>query len=289
MPYLAFQLPPFPTFIKGGQSTFKNGRKHARRIYPVFDLLYIVKGEMFITEDKVPYTVKEKEYLILTPGKEHFGHKASKKETSLFWIHFSAHMPFHAEEDGHSSWSNAKQKEADFISPASFQLNIPKKAAVIHSLYTEELLEDLASMTDQSTEQPLRLQGVFQELLLHLQKEALKIPSAAEKVVQDTKEYLREHYKEEIGMDKLSAGIRFNPDYITRCMQKSTGITPMQYLNKYRLAQAKKLLATTADKISAISEESGIGDAAYFSKLFKKFEGMTPQEYRNIASRHKSY
>jgi YesN/AraC family two-component response regulator len=49
--------------------------------------------------------------------------------------------------------------------------------------------------------------------------------------------------------------------------------------------QAKKMLATTDDKVANISQEVGITDSTYFSKLFKRLEGMSPLEYRKVIHR----
>jgi YesN/AraC family two-component response regulator len=57
------------------------------------------------------------------------------------------------------------------------------------------------------------------------------------------------------------------------------------YLNQYRMNQAKTLLATTDEKVASISKEVGIVDSTYFSKLFKRLEGMSPLEYRNVIHR----
>lgn len=68
---------------------------------------------------------------------------------------------------------------------------------------------------------------------------------------------------------------------------ENNGVTPVQYLTQYRMEQAKRLLSTTDDKISFIAKESGIQDPAYFTKIFKRLEGVSPLEYRKIVSRKK--
>jgi YesN/AraC family two-component response regulator len=86
-------------------------------------------------------------------------------------------------------------------------------------------------------------------------------------------------------MSDMSTFLHFHPDYITRCVQKTIGISPMQYLYQFRIAQAKRLLSTTNDKISSICKDVGIEDQGYFSKLFRKLEGMSPIQYRRIVHR----
>ncbi|MGD7009124.1 helix-turn-helix domain-containing protein [Metabacillus sp. 84] len=287
MSFLTFRIPPFPTFIKAGQFTFKAGNRHFKRTFSVFDMLYVRKGELYMTENGVPYRVQEGEYMLLIPGLEHYGHKESMVSTEVVWVHFKTEGEFKLGEKGHDHWLDARKQEADFEHAAQYEFRIKQKARLEHPLAAEKLLENLVSITTESADFPLRQQLYFQELMVHLQKEALNIPSAAEQVTNEAVQYIQEHYGEEFRMDELSKSILFHPDYITRCMQKTLGLTPSQYLNQYRLSQAKRLLATTDDKISFIAKETGIADATYFSKLFRKIEGMTPNEYRKAITRLK--
>nr|WP_272899213.1 helix-turn-helix transcriptional regulator [Caldalkalibacillus salinus] len=97
---------------------------------------------------------------------------------------------------------------------------------------------------------------------------------------------MHDHYQEPVKMEDLGQALLFHPDYITRCMQQMTGLSPLQYLRQYRLSIAKHLLATTNKKMSSISKDVGILDPTYFSKLFKKTEGLTPIEYRRVVRRN---
>lgn len=240
-----------------------------------------------MTENGKPFKVEEGEYILLLPGMEHYGHKESSRKTEVYWLHFKTEGKWWTEEEGHDNWMDAKIRDADFEQAAQFQFRIMQKARLEHPLAAENLLENLASITGQSADTDLRHQLYFQELLVHLQREALNIPSAAEQVTEAAVSYLQEQYQSDIGMEDLARSILFHADYITRCMQKTLGMTPIQYLNQYRLSQAKRLLAATDDKISFIAKETGITDATYFSKLFRKIEGMTPNEYRRVMSRQK--
>ena len=58
-PFITFTVPPFPVYIASGKGVFHRGERHISRIFTVFDLLYVTKGELWITEDEVPHHVKE--------------------------------------------------------------------------------------------------------------------------------------------------------------------------------------------------------------------------------------
>lgn len=79
-------------------------------------------------------------------------------------------------------------------------------------------------------------------------------------------------------MSELHQGLSRN--YFCYLFKKETGQNLWAYLTDNRLAKAKELLRTTQDKTYAIAYQVGYDNPSYFSKLFKKGTGMTPNEYR---------
>ncbi|QGQ44623.1 AraC family transcriptional regulator [Metabacillus sediminilitoris] len=285
MSYIECKIPPFPILIKGGYAIFEKGAKHFKRVFTVFDLIYVKSGELFITEDNIPYTIKAGQYIILVPGFEHFGHKDCQVKTEYYWLHFMMPNNYELVEAGIENWAEIYVEEGDFIHPATYRFCLPCVGEIENVTFVETIFDNLTKINHQTSDFQLRQQLYFQEFLIHLQKEACKIPTAAKRVVEETVKYVQEHYKEEVKMEAIANALHFHPDYITRCMQKIIGITPNMYLNQYRVNQAKRLLATTDEKVASISKEVGILDSTYFSKLFKRIEGISPLEYRNVIHR----
>ncbi len=71
-----------------------------------------------------------------------------------------------------------------------------------------------------------------------------------------------------------------NKDYLTRIFHRELGISPWDYLNRYRIKRAKALLRTSHASITAIASQVGFADSAYFSRVFHKEVGCSPREYR---------
>ncbi len=74
----------------------------------------------------------------------------------------------------------------------------------------------------------------------------------------------------------------YSTDHLRRCFKKDTGTTPISYLMNLRIEYAKKLLCQKSNmkmSISEISYLSGFYDPQYFSRVFKKTVGKTPQQY----------
>ena len=76
--------------------------------------------------------------------------------------------------------------------------------------------------------------------------------------------------------------LNVNPSYLSSLFKKETGVTLTDYVNKKRVERAKQLLKAGNTQIQTVAQNCGILDVNYFTKIFKKYEGITPKEYRNI-------
>lgn len=92
--------------------------------------------------------------------------------------------------------------------------------------------------------------------------------------------YLESHYSDEINMSVLSETVNFTPNYLSTIFKKETGCSIRQYLTTIRIQQAKKYLRYQNLSLLDISQKVGFDDYSYFSKVFKKIEGLGPNEYK---------
>lgn len=100
--------------------------------------------------------------------------------------------------------------------------------------------------------------------------------------LQDVKDYLDQHYQEKITLENLADLFYINKFYLTRIFKEQFGLSVNNYLQMQRITHAKQLLRFTELTIEKIGLECGMADANYFSRVFKKVEGMTPGEYRKM-------
>lgn len=93
-------------------------------------------------------------------------------------------------------------------------------------------------------------------------------------------QYVNENYMYFITTADVADYVFLSYPYFCKMFKKHMKITFMEYLNKVRMAQAKKLLVYTDFNISDIAAKTGYRDQNYFSRLFKGMFGITPSEYR---------
>ncbi len=100
--------------------------------------------------------------------------------------------------------------------------------------------------------------------------------------LQAVKEYLDGHYDSRISLDMLSERFYINKFYLTRIFKEQFGESVTGYLLQVRITQAKQRLRFTDKPIEEIAHECGMHDANYFSRMFKKVEGVSPGEFRRM-------
>jgi AraC-like DNA-binding protein len=69
-------------------------------------------------------------------------------------------------------------------------------------------------------------------------------------------------------------------DYLTYCVRREVGMTPISYLNRYRVNQAKILLRESEKSVTEIAMTVGFSDSSYFARVFRRQMGVSPDVYR---------
>ena len=94
------------------------------------------------------------------------------------------------------------------------------------------------------------------------------------------KEFIERHYMNEITLGSMAIVMHITPAYLSTRFKSDTGQTFSEYLIHYRMERAKELLRNTNYSCSQVAGNVGYTDYAQFSKMFKKYSGQSPAEYR---------
>lgn len=162
-----------------------------------------------------------------------------------------------------------------------------RKAAeqsAVHPVYLDQLstkfakqIEELTSVTDHSLEQQM-----LHKYCLLVRNYSVKGYSP---IIQKVINQINLNLASDLGLKNLSEMFNISAGYLSTLFKKETGITLTDYVNKKRVEHAIFLLNTTQLQIQAIASCCGIQDINYFTRIFKKFNGMTPKKYRDLISR----
>ena len=98
-------------------------------------------------------------------------------------------------------------------------------------------------------------------------------------------EYIEKHYSENITVDTLATECNMSPSRFYPSFKSALGVTPVDYLNHYRINRAIALLVNNDDMtVESISGEVGFESSTYFRRVFKRITGKNPKEYRGISA-----
>ncbi len=100
-------------------------------------------------------------------------------------------------------------------------------------------------------------------------------------IVNTLMKYLNENYMKQISLETISKSIYLSPAYISKVFKEEIGESPINYLIKIRLSKARELLLEGSHSIKSVAGAVGYDDAYYFSKLYKKYNNISPSKVRS--------
>lgn len=100
-------------------------------------------------------------------------------------------------------------------------------------------------------------------------------------IVRNALQYMEEHYSEKLTLGKVAEETFVSQWHLSKLLNRQEEKNFSEILNKIRVAHAKELMKEKAYRIGDIAELVGFTDVAHFSRVFKKLEGISANEYRN--------
>ena len=156
--------------------------------------------------------------------------------------------------------------------------DVSQYAAILTDIYT------LASSSDYIRD--MRINGKLNDLLTLLMESSWHreaYTNAPKKMeISRVKSFLDEHYEEKLSLESVASHFFIDKHYLARLFKEQYGVTLVTYLQQVRITHAKRMLRFTDKSIEEIGLECGIGELNYFSRVFKKPEGVSPSEFRRV-------
>lgn len=270
------RMPSIPLLLPSSifHRSFNKPMKDRRFRSPSFMLIYVTNGEGSVWINSKRTSIKPHTLLSLLPGTEiEVVQHSDGLEAYLLFI-----------DKTNLAKRNGKWETSEIQNPGhGFPLaegEIPIKDPIAYSARFEELYD----VHGKEATNPFLIQSRFQELITcciqcyseQAEKESL---GRGGRGIEQSVEYIRDHYSEKIKLETLSEISGFTPTSYSREFKKVKGSSPFEYLNAYRIEQAKHLLAEKERTIREISSVTGFGSEFYFSRMFKRHVGISPSHY----------
>jgi AraC-like DNA-binding protein len=229
-------------------------------------IIYCVEGRGWVTINKQKMDISPSHFIILPA---HTPHKYGAMESdpwTIYWVHFKGDIA----TDVVSLITNHSQNYLPYL---SFNENRIK------------LFEEICFHFEQGySADTLRYVNMifyhFLSSLLYEEKYNQAGKAPAKDVITLTIDHMKEHIKTNMSLNDLAASAHMSVTHFCNLFRIQTGFSPIEYFNHLKVQQACQALAFTPKAIKEIADELGFSDQYYFSRMFSRFMGMSPSEYR---------
>ncbi|WP_310603563.1 AraC family transcriptional regulator [Anaerosporobacter sp.] len=229
--------------------------------------LVVEEGEGEFTYEEEKYDLKAGDCIFINC--EHaYSHCAKNGSWTIHWLHFFGN-------NMNLIYDEYLQLEGKVV----FAPKCPDKY-----IY---LMEEIYRLS--SNEIPIKemlLYNKFTSLLCeiwkdnHSSSEEMMDEGKNQQILKQVKSYISKNFAMKVTLEELASKFFIDKFYLTRLFKKEYGKTIFNYLLECRLLESKRLLRNTKLSIAEIAIQVGINDVSYFTKVFKKIEGLSPRDYR---------
>ena len=108
-----------------------------------------------------------------------------------------------------------------------------------------------------------------------------ELPAGQSEVVRQAGQFILEHIQETIYVKEIARTVHLNEQYLMRVFKKETGLTILEYITNERISMAEELLKETDFPITKVADSVGYGNYSYFTRIFKRYTGGSPKNYRS--------
>ena len=121
--------------------------------------------------------------------------------------------------------------------------------------------------------------GLYVGEYIKTSKKKSSVPKQT-RIVISTLSWIEDHYNEQITLERLAKVSGLNEKYLCRIFREYTSKSPINYVNEFRIDCACRLMTVEGRTVTQAAYDCGFNDSGYFSKLFRKYKGISPTEYR---------
>lgn len=250
------------------------------------ELILIKTGSALVKTEVADIILTSGQGLILNQNLLHSIHTAGDKDCSLYSLRFHTSFLFGSQDNALSS---------KYLIPVTSSPHF-KYLLLDQDSQTSQLLRPVKQIICTDLTKPLGyelevrscLDYIWRRLLYHVTAKAPDAPRQQPANYDGTRiktaiRYIEEHHAEPISLEEIADSIHISKSECCRCFRRTLGMTPFEYLIKYRIFESARKMQkkeAAADTISDLAASVGFNSPSYYNKIFKKFLGCTPLEYK---------
>lgn len=252
------------------------------------ELIIVRKGHVMFFIDSQPVEAIQGDIILVPGGSLHVGYAITESDIELDCLVFNPALFHEWLDDSIHIQLLAPYLEGEEHFPLLLS-NLPSfSEQLAHEL--NEIVEELAS---KEIGYQLVVKAKLYAWLIKLARLNSRNSNKALKQMQEPYfanrerfkqliEWVKLHYAEKPTVKQAAKMVGLDPFYFCKQFKKLTGRTFVEFVNIYRVTKAEWMLKTSEATIGEIASQIGCDNAAYFTKLYKQYTGMTPSEVRKL-------
>jgi len=249
-----------------------DGLKHSSKINRIIqhhELLLITGGKGHIIVGHKKYQVKEGMLIYICPNVQY----CIEVDVDDSFCFLSVHFSYVAVGFSGDKWEITK--ETDML-PLDF-VQILQDYYQINNTFKKLVETWLAKLPGYEFITKTLLQQLLFEIFQNIKKNSQNYSTSTkvEKII----EYMRHNINSKLTLADLSQLVQLSPTYLSGIFKETTGYSVIEFFNKIKVDKAKELIIEGDKKVKEVAQILGFTDEFYFSRIFKKIEGISPLEF----------
>lgn len=280
MIFFALDTNILPHVTLTGKADIPSPNCHFKRTPQEYILYFITYGKMILIEGDITYTLSKGDCILLDPSRTHIG-SHTDSTVGYYYVHFTSDIINEIDID--ADYIKTQQIADRIGSNSSEQLLLPKTTHFtdLNATNVLQIFEKLCYMKEQVYKRSLSHCLLMELLILYAQN--IHIPSPAlssttENIILQLIDFIQNNTHRRITSKDIEEHFHMNFDYLNRLFKKSTNMTLIHFANYCRITESKKMLKSGLYSVREVAWKMGFPNEFYFSRIYKKFEGVAPSQ-----------
>lgn len=233
-------------------------------------LIYCIEGQGWYEVDGKRYHASANQYFILPAGHPHVYASENDNPWTIYWLHFKG--------------SQANVYAGGALEPADVKPSIRSRISDRINIFEEIFATLEYGYGRENLRYASTLLHHYLGSMRYLQQfrnAGTQRPPTDNGIIATVIRYMHENLEQRLTLAQLSQFTGYSPSYFSGIFKRQTGHSPLNYFMLMKMKKVCELLYSTDMKINQICYKVGIDDSYYLSRMFSKFMGVSPTEYRN--------